>query len=300
MKAADNAKTEKLRGRFLRKHEASEIRTVISECNACSLRRTCKVSVSFYNEKLKSLAIIGEAPGKMEVKLGEPFVGKSGKLLDSMIEAAGYKRSDVVIMNMVSCRPPQNRKPMRSEVDACDRNLELQLNFSGAWIVLLMGSTALIKVLPNRTITDVRGRPVWKGGRIYIPTFHPAYVLRNPRMKKKVIEDIRLAFDFAYEGKWIDPPSVRDLVKASTKDGAIFAQFLDSRGWAVIDSITLDDRIIVVRNPSTVVPAVHAHRIRYTVEELVRTGQLGVHPRVPEVDLQAIHLVKQMGGTVVR
>ena len=90
LKAANNAKTEKLRGRFLRKHEASEIRTGISECNACSLRRTCQMSVSFYNQILQSLAISGEAPGKMEVKLGVPFSGKSGKLLASIIESAGY------------------------------------------------------------------------------------------------------------------------------------------------------------------------------------------------------------------
>ena len=109
----------------------------------------------------------------MEDKTGTPFVGKSGRLLDRMIEATNNKRSDTVVLNTVACRPPNNRKPSKDEITECRPLYEKQLDFTGAWVVLLLGASALHQIRPGLNISDVRGEPFWMAGRIYIPTYHP-------------------------------------------------------------------------------------------------------------------------------
>lgn len=299
IKAAQRARTPEARRRFTRKHRALKIRNQIAVCKNCPLHKTRINTVSFDNDLPRALAIVGEAPGVMEDKTGVPFVGKSGRLLDRMIEATNNERSDAVVMNTIACRPPHNRKPTRDEVDACRSLFEKQLDFSGAWVVLLMGASALHQIRPGITISNARGKPFWMAGRIYIPTYHPAYVLRQPSMKSMTQNDIALAYKIVNGNAWWEPLYVKPLAKPNDKATQDLSNLLDARGWAVFDSSRLNDRVLVVKDDLVKIPPKHQSLVRYTVEELTRIGELGRGRQLTLGELNTIHLVKRLGGIVV-
>ena len=123
--------------------------------------------------------IIGEAPGHREDDSGKPFVGRSGQLLEATLERVGLMRQDVYISNAVHCRPPDNRTPKKKEIEACKHWLDAELAAVKPKFVLLLGATALYAVLGLTGINKLRGRPIEKDGVIYLPTYHPAFVLRG-------------------------------------------------------------------------------------------------------------------------
>jgi hypothetical protein len=182
---------------------------------------------------------------------------------------------------------------------ACRPLFHKQLDFTGAWVVVLLGASALNQIRPGSNITSQQGNPFWQEGRIYIPTFHPAYVLRKPNLKKTVTHDIELAFKIVNGNKWPKPHFVRPLAKPNDDDSALLTQLLDEHGWAAIDSTRLQQRVVVVTDTVVKVPAKHSLLIRYTVEELVRIGELGRGKQLTTAELNGIHLVKHLGGTVV-
>lgn len=297
--AAQRATTPVSRRRFTRKHKALKLRTEISTCIACPLSTTRLNAVPFDNDRPKPIAIVGEAPGVVEDKSGVPFVGKSGALLDKMIQSTGNHRSDAVVMNTVACRPPHNRKPTLEEASACRPLFDKQLGFSGAWVVLLMGGSALNQLRPGLRISNARGEPFWMAGRIYIPTYHPAYVLRKPKMRSVTEKDIGLAFKIVNGYSWWKPLFTKPLAKPNDKTTKDLTYALDSQGWAVYDSLRLNDCIVVVKDDVVKVPVKHMSLIRYTVEELVRIGELGRGQSLTTGELNSIHLVKHLGGTIV-
>ena len=179
LKAAQRAMTPAARRKFTRKSRALKIRNEIAGCENCALHENRTNTVPFDNDSPRPLAFVGEAPGKNEDETGTPFVGRSGGLLDELIADAGHARTDVVVLNTLACRPPHNRKPKHKESAACRPNFHKQLDFTGAWVVVLLGASALNQIRPGTNITDSQGTPFWQEGRIYIPTFHPAYVLRQ-------------------------------------------------------------------------------------------------------------------------
>ena len=126
--------------------------------------------------------IIGEAPGAMEDKQGKPFVGRSGRLLDQMLERVGFDLSkDVYITNVVKSRPPLNRRPTKKEIRACLPWLSQQVELVDPFIIALAGSTACESLLDKKIkITDIRGTWLKWEGRLVMPLFHPSYLLRNP------------------------------------------------------------------------------------------------------------------------
>jgi len=126
--------------------------------------------------------LIGEAPGALEDGEGRPFVGRSGRLLDQLLEEEGLDpERDLYVSNVVKCRPPGNRKPKRSELLACRSWLEQQIVLVNPSVVCLLGATALFAVLDVREpITGLRGRWIEREGRSWMPLFHPSYLLRNP------------------------------------------------------------------------------------------------------------------------
>lgn len=138
------------------------------------------------------LLFIGEAPGRDEDLEGKPFVGRSGRLLTKTLEAYGIDRSEVYITNIVKCRPPNNRKPLPLEAKTC-KNLLLfnQIKIIKPQIICTLGSFALQELLDQTVqITKIRGIPIiWEGITI-IPTYHPAYILRNPSELKSLVLDI--------------------------------------------------------------------------------------------------------------
>jgi len=135
---------------------------------------------------------VGEGPGADEDAQGIPFVGKAGQLLTKMIEAMKFKRDDVYICNVVKCRPPGNRNPEPDEVAACEPFLVRQLRAIGPEVIIALGKFAAQTLLRSKTpITQLRGRWFDYQGIMLMPTFHPAYLLRNPGDKRLVWEDIQ-------------------------------------------------------------------------------------------------------------
>jgi len=139
------------------------------------------------------LVVVGEAPGFREDQRGEPFVGPAGEMLDRMlVHVLGLDRSQVYIANIVKCRPPDNRTPQPAEIATCRPFLERQLRAIQPRLLLVLGSVALRSLLdPDGRITRMRGRWLAWEGIPAMPTFHPAYLLRQPGQKRLTFEDLK-------------------------------------------------------------------------------------------------------------
>ena len=135
---------------------------------------------------------MGEAPGRDEDLQGKPFVGAAGQLLTKMIEAMGLRQQDVYICNVLKDRPPSNRTPLPEEVDACLPFLQQQLAIIQPKVICVLGAVAAKALLgPHVAITKIRGTLVDYQGMRLVPTFHPAYLLRNPPAKKFAWADLK-------------------------------------------------------------------------------------------------------------
>ena len=183
---ADNSKP-------LQAKSLEELRAAIGDCQRCKLcsGRTHLV-FGVGNPKAK-LMFVGEGPGRDEDLQGEPFVGRAGQLLTDIItKGMGLKREDVYIANVVKCRPPENRNPEPDEVAACEPFLKKQIDLIRPKIIVGLGKFAVQTLLQSKVpITKVRGNWHSYHGIKLMPTFHPAYLLRNPADKKLVWEDIK-------------------------------------------------------------------------------------------------------------
>jgi uracil-DNA glycosylase family 4 len=166
---------------------------LVKACTRCGLRAGCTHVVFGEGNPHARLMLIGEGPGADEDLLDRPFVGKAGQLLDRILAACNFDRfRHVYIANVVKCRPPGNRTPTDEERAACMPNLRAQMRLIQPRIVVLMGATALQAVLdPRARITGARG--VWqqRDGVWYMPTYHPAALLRNPDLKRPAWDDFR-------------------------------------------------------------------------------------------------------------
>jgi DNA polymerase len=164
----------------------------VIQCKQCPLYKTRKKPVFGEGNPQAELVFVGEAPGKEEDLQGLPFVGKAGQLLTKIIEAMGFKRKDVYICNVLKCRPPQNRNPLPTEIIACQGYLRQQLEIISPKIVCCLGRCAC-SFLSNEdvSITKLRGKFQKFNGMKIMPTFHPAYLLRNPSAKRLVWQDMQ-------------------------------------------------------------------------------------------------------------
>lgn len=147
------------------------------------------------------LMLVGEGPGREEDEQGKPFVGRSGKLLNRIFEIIGIARRDLFITNIVKCRPPNNRKPLPNESRTC-KNLLLinQIKIIRPKVICTLGSAALEGLLEQEVkITKIRGKQQIFEGILLIPTYHPAYVLRNPKELEFLTDDIKLAHQLAHQ-----------------------------------------------------------------------------------------------------
>ena len=169
-------------------------------CVNCSLMEGRRNVVFGAGSPKAGLVFVGEAPGYEEDLQGLPFVGRAGQLLTKIIESIGYKRQDVYICNILKCRPPQNRNPLPSEIFACQGYLISQLNIIKPKLICALGKFAAQTLLKtNTTITQLRGRFYDYRDIKLIPTFHPAYLLRNPKDKRLVWEDMKKIKKFLKE-----------------------------------------------------------------------------------------------------
>ena len=173
----------------------------VSKCTRCVLHESRTQTVFGVGNRNAEWMIIGEAPGADEDKQGEPFVGRAGLLLNEMLFAAGYRRSDVYIANILKCRPPGNRDPSADEVECCQPYLLQQIALIQPKLILAVGRIAAHKLLHTTTqVGRLRG-VVHHFGEQEIPlivTYHPAYLLRSPLEKRKVWQDLQFA-QAAYE-----------------------------------------------------------------------------------------------------
>jgi len=184
----------------------ADVRTDLGECTRCKLHTTRKSIVFGVGSADAPLMFVGEGPGEQEDKRGEPFVGPAGELLDKMIEAMGWSRETVYINNIVSCRPPGNRNPQPDEVEACKPFLEARINAIGPRIIVALGRPAANTLLgTDAPISTLRGRFHDRNGIRVMPTFHPAYLLREPDKKRDAWADLKLVMgELARLG--IEPP----------------------------------------------------------------------------------------------
>jgi uracil-DNA glycosylase family 4 len=168
----------------------------IGDCTRCGLCEGRTQVVNTHGNRKARLMFVGEAPGADEDAQGKPFVGRAGQLLTKMIEAMGIKREDVIIGNVNRCRPPGNRQPTLEEAAICRPFLFREIAAVQPEIIVVMGNTALRNLLEVREgITRVRGKFQDFRGIKVMPTFHPAYLLRDPSKKRETWEDLKMVRD---------------------------------------------------------------------------------------------------------
>lgn len=175
----------------------------ITRCKRCILCSSRTNTVFGEGNPKAELMFIGEGPGRDEDEQGRPFVGKSGQLLTRMINAMGYQREDVYIANIVKCRPPNNRAPLPNEAEGCLPFLLRQIEIVNPRVIVLLGAVPLKYLLNKTGITKIHGEWFDFNGIKTIASFHPAFLLRDPRQKKPAWEDLQKAMKVL--GKNVNP-----------------------------------------------------------------------------------------------
>jgi uracil-DNA glycosylase family 4 len=176
----------------LSKLSLAELGAVAKQCTQCRLRHGRTHVVFGVGNPHAELMFAGEAPGRDEDQQGEPFVGRAGQLLTRIIEAIGMKRQDVYIANVIKCRPPNNRNPEADEIARCEPYLVRQIELVKPRIIVALGTFAAQTLLKTKQpISQLRGRFHTYQGVKLMPTFHPAFLLRNPERKRAVWEDMQ-------------------------------------------------------------------------------------------------------------
>jgi DNA polymerase len=192
------------------------IREDLGDCTRCKLHKQGRKQIVFgVGNPRAELMFVGEGPGADEDTQGEPFVGRAGQLLNNMIKAMGIRREDVYIANVVKCRPPGNRTPERDECETCSPFLMRQIAVVKPKVVVALGAVASKSLLAmNASMSELRGRfydfmpagarsidPNWQGTKLAV-TYHPAYLLRDPRQKGEAWKDLQMVMKFL----GLDPP----------------------------------------------------------------------------------------------
>ena len=177
-----------------------EIKEKIKDCNKCKLCKTRTNIVLGSGNANAKIMLIGEGPGADEDREGLPFVGKAGKLMNFALEGIGIDRNNLYITNIVKCRPPKNRDPEADEIEACIEYVKNQIQVIKPKIIVLLGKIALQNILgPEYKITSSRGKWIEKDGIFYLPTWHPAALLRDENKKIQFWEDFELVRNKADE-----------------------------------------------------------------------------------------------------
>lgn len=181
------------------------IREDLGDCQRCQLAPGRTKLVFGQGNPAADLMFVGEAPGRDEDLQGQAFVGRAGQLLTKIIEAIGLSRDDVFIANILKCRPPGNRNPEAEEVATCSPFLFRQIESIQPRVIVALGAYAARTLLDTeRPISKLRGRFHEYRGRLLMPTYHPAYLLRNPQAKRPVWEDMQLVRDLLNQPRGAD------------------------------------------------------------------------------------------------
>ena len=171
----------------------TEIRDDIGDCTRCRLHKGRTKLVFGVGSENADIMFVGEGPGADEDKQGEPFVGRAGQLLNNMITAMGIRREDVYIANVVKCRPPDNRTPEKDECDTCSPFLMRQIEVIQPKMIVALGAVAAKNLLGvNDSMANLRGKIYDFRGTKLVATYHPAYLLRDPRQKAEAWKDLQM------------------------------------------------------------------------------------------------------------
>lgn len=168
----------------------AKISEEVRACEKCPLHRSRTKGVPGEGPADAAIVLVGEAPGREEDEQGRPFVGRAGRLLDQMLIEASLNRKDLFITNVVKSRPPGNRRPTKGEVEACLPYLWRQLEIIKTVAIGLLGGLATEALLGEKKLALMHGK-VFEKEYKFVPTYHPAAVLRNPRLRATVVEDLR-------------------------------------------------------------------------------------------------------------
>ncbi len=168
----------------------------INKCEKCALHTSRTNAVPGEGPIDAKLMFIGEAPGAKEDETGRPFVGRSGKLLIELIEAIGFKRSEVFITSILKSRPPNNRAPKSQEKKTCLPYLEKQIEIINPEVIVLLGRVAILTLIGPWKLGDAHGRFYEGDGHTYFMTYHPAAALRFPKFKEVMKQDFKILKDY--------------------------------------------------------------------------------------------------------
>ena len=179
----------------------TELEEAVRGCRKCGLCESRTQTVFGTGDRKARLMVIGEAPGAEEDRQGEPFVGRAGQLLNSMLAAAGFERGQVMIVNVLKCRPPNNRDPSNEEAAQCLPYLRRQIELVQPDVILCVGRIAAQRLLGREEpLARMRGRVHEAAGRPVVVTYHPAYLLRSPGEKRKAWIDLKLVLGVLARG----------------------------------------------------------------------------------------------------
>lgn len=169
-----------------------ELKKACFECEKCSLCKTRTNCVFGVGNENADIMFVGEAPGEQEDLSGAPFVGRAGQLLDKFLYAVDIKREDTYIANILKCRPPKNRDPLPEEEDACIDFLRQQVALINPKVIVCLGRISAMRLIkPDFKITKEHGTWFKKGNILMTAVYHPAALLRDPRKKEDMLEDMK-------------------------------------------------------------------------------------------------------------
>jgi DNA polymerase len=175
-----------------KQHLLETIAQEIRACKSCPLHSGRTHAVPGEGPFSAQLMFVGEAPGFHEDQQARPFVGASGRYLEELLRTIGLTREDVFITNIVRCRPPENRDPLQSEIQACQGYLDRQIAVLQPLVIATLGRFSMAYFIPQGKISKIHGQPVRDGQRVYFPLFHPAAVLRTPSLREVMAADFKM------------------------------------------------------------------------------------------------------------
>ena len=262
-------------------------REAVEECRRCPLSESTS-PVPWSGPPGAEFVMVGEAPGAEEERRGEPFVGRAGRLLRRCLAQAGIDESRVAFVNVVSCRPPQNRFADAETVDAparCRVHFDRALTVSRGWAVALLGRQAQKAVFPaDPGVGARRGSLRWKDGRLYLVSWHPAYALRNPSAVDTLTADLaklRCAVDGddrQWTGSELGAAQFAALgrVELTAADREKLEKHFRRHGWVMVHSPVLGRRVVIVRSQGVRVPDWGGEEpVRFTAAEVVKVSSWG-------------------------
>ncbi len=171
--------------------EVEQLYAEVRGCQRCDLARTRTLAVPGEGPLDSEVMFIGEAPGVNEDRQGRPFVGQAGAFLEELLGEAGLTRPEVYICNVLKCRPPGNRDPLPTEIEACSDYLSSQIRLIDPLLIVTLGRYSMSRFFPNQAISRIHGSPREANGRILVPMYHPAAALHQQRLRGVIIDDFR-------------------------------------------------------------------------------------------------------------